>query len=220
MTRAATVNNHHLHPGKIVIKLSQMHQSFPFHQLFSFSSGPDVVQGRPYLTSEESKSIEESSAESLDSGTVSSPNISLLTGSEANVHSSSKNHSCTEHQSCGGNAPQNSSNTAQPRPGYKIVIDNIDKNIKPRNMRVYAMTKSLHYVRIYSVKERIDFGKLSDVPPSGEKCLYDILPTTDDYEKLKTNFSVHVAHVMVEYIPFFSENFCGSAARHTPQVFS
>jgi len=107
----------------------------------------------------------------------------------------------------GENAPQNSSNTAQPRPGYKIVIDNIDKNVKPRNMSVDAQTKSLHYVQIYSVKDRMDFGKLSDVPPSGEKCLYDILPTTDDYEKLKTNFSVHVARVMVEYIPFFSENF-------------
>lgn len=188
--------------------------------IFSFSSAPDVFQGSPYLTSEESKSIEESSAESLDSGTVSSPNISLQTGSEADVHSPPENPSCTEHQSCGENAPQNSSNTAQPRPGYKIVIDNIDKNVKPRNMSVDAQTKSLHYVQIYSVKDRMDFGKLSDVPPSGEKCLYDILPTTDDYEKLKTNFSVHVARVMVEYIPFFSENFCGTAARHIPHKYS
>lgn len=56
----------------------------------------------PDLTSEESKSIEESavSHESLDSGTVSSPNISLLTGSqngaESDVHSSPEKSSSTE----------------------------------------------------------------------------------------------------------------------------
>ena len=190
------------------------------------SSAPVTPTESPDLTSEESKSTAdhgESSVghESLDSGTVSSPNISLLTGSQTgtdtDVHSSPEKSSSTERQI---NATQSCTDAQQRRPGYKIVIDNIDKNVKPRNMRVDAQTQSLHYVHIYSVKDRIDFGKLSDVPPSGEKCLYDILPTTDDYENLKTNFSVLVARVIVEHIPFFSENFCGTAPRHIPHPYS
>ena len=115
------------------------------------------------LTSEASMSIEESSPASSDNCTVTSPDISLLTGSESekDVHSSPEKSSGTKQLDC---QRQDSSIEAQPKPGYKIVIDNIDKNVKPRNMRVDAQTKSLHYVQMYSVKDRIDFGKLSDIP--------------------------------------------------------
>ena len=115
---------------------------------------------------------------------------------------------------------QDSSIEARPKPGYKIVIDNIGKNVKPRNMRIDAQTKSLHCVQMYSVKDRIDFGKLSDMPLSNEKCLYDLLPSTDDYEKVKEGFTVHVGRVMVEHIPFFSEDFSGLVERHIPHQYS
>lgn len=120
--------------------------------------------------------------------------------------------------------PASQSNTAtytEARLGYKIVVDNIDKNVKPRNMRIIdAQTKSLHYIQMYSVKDRIDFGKLSDVHPNGEQSLYDLLPTTEDYEKLKESFAVHVARVMVEHIPFFTEDFSGLVQRHIPHQYS
>ena len=79
--------------------------------------------------------------------------------------------------------------------------DNIDKNVKPRNLRIDAQTKSLHYIQMFSVKDKIDLGKLSDVRPTGEKSLYNLLPSTEDFEKLNESFAVHVARVMVEYIP-------------------
>ena len=37
-------------------------------------------------------------------------------------------------------------------------IDNIDMNVKLRNMRTDAQTKSLHYIQMYSVKDKIDLG--------------------------------------------------------------
>ena len=83
-------------------------------------------------------------------------------------------------------------------------------------MRIDPQTKSLHYVQMY----RIDFGKLSDVCPTGVKSLYDLLLTTEDYEKLKESFTVCTACVMVEHIPFFTEDFSGLLQRHIPQQYS
>ncbi len=58
-----------------------------------------------------------------------------------------------------------SSTTSKPSiPGYKNVFNNIDKTVRPRQMRIDSQNKSLHYVHIYSVKNRIDFSSLSDTP--------------------------------------------------------
>ena len=60
-------------------------------------------------------------------------------------------------------------------------------------MHIDAQTKS-HYIQMYSVKDRIDFGKLSDVCPTDGKSLYDYLSSTEDYEKLNQvlQFTLHV----------------------------
>jgi len=100
------------------------------------------------------------------------------------------------------------------------VIDNIDKDVKPRYMRVDSQTKSLHYVQIYSVKDRIDFSSLSESTKAGEMCLYDILPSTKDYQELKDNFAILLARVMTDNLSFFSENFKGLVQRHVPHQYS
>ena len=47
---------------------------------------------------------------------------------------------------------------------------------------------------MYSVKDRIDLGKLSDVRPTDGKSLYDHLSSTEDYKKLNKvlQFTLHV----------------------------
>ena len=45
--------------------------------------------------------------------------------------------------------------------GYKLVFDNIDKNVKPRYMRCDAQTKSLHYVQVYGGKDRVDYSRFT-----------------------------------------------------------
>ena len=48
--------------------------------------------------------------------------------------------------------------------GYKFEFDNFDKTVKPRHMTTDSRTKSMHYVHIYSVKDRIDFSSLQNTP--------------------------------------------------------
>ena len=63
--------------------------------------------------------------------------------------------------------------------GYKIVFDNIDKNVKPRYMRSDCQTHSLHCVHRYGVKDRIDFSEYSDVAPQ-EVNAFNVIPTEED----------------------------------------
>ena len=104
--------------------------------------------------------------------------------------------------------------------GFKMVIDNIDKTVKRRDQTIDAQTTSLHYVQVYSVKDRVDYSNLSTSRPSPCESLYTIIPTSSDYQTLKDNFSLLVARVLVEYIPYFSGDFKGLAARHILHEYS
>ena len=55
---------------------------------------------------------------------------------------------------------------------FKIVADNIDKNVRPSYQRINRQTVSLHYVHALAVYDRIDFLALSDVVPSSIHPLY------------------------------------------------
>ena len=76
------------------------------------------------------------------------------------------------------------------------MIDSIDKTVKPRNQTIDAPTQYLHYVQVYVMKDRVDFSQLSNTAPSPGRSIYDILPTTSEYQKLKENFAILVAHII------------------------
>lgn len=62
--------------------------------------------------------------------------------------------------------------------GFRIVGDNVDKNVRPRYQRLDYQTQSLHHFHSYACLDRIDFSGLSDSSPLGvvtQACL-----TTDD----------------------------------------
>jgi hypothetical protein len=40
--------------------------------------------------------------------------------------------------------------------GFKVVGDNIDKNVRPRHMRLDKGTQSLHYFNAYAIMDRVD----------------------------------------------------------------
>ena len=44
---------------------------------------------------------------------------------------------------------------------YKLIGDNIDKNIQPREMRMDNQTRSLHYFSTYGIRARIDLSAFS-----------------------------------------------------------
>ena len=54
---------------------------------------------------------------------------------------------------------------------YKLIGDNIDKTVKPRDMRIGSQTQSLHYFHTYAHKNRIDVSHMEDQPslPSLER---------------------------------------------------
>lgn len=105
--------------------------------------------------------------------------------------------------------------------GYKLVFDNIDKTVKPRHMRIDSQTKSLHYVQAYAVKDRIDYSyEASERSTDGEVNLYNVLPSAQDYQKLKTNFAVHVSRVITTHLDFFKQDFKGLSEKHIQHKYS
>ncbi|KAL5479300.1 hypothetical protein EMCRGX_G022803 [Ephydatia muelleri] len=88
--------------------------------------------------------------------------------------------------------------------GFKLIGDNIDKNIKPRDMRINNQTKSLHYFHAFAVKDRINF---SDITNNAELVFPDDIdysvfyPNDDDDAQLVSNFQTLVTRIFVEYIP-------------------
>ena len=45
---------------------------------------------------------------------------------------------------------------------YKLLGDNIDKKVKPTDMRADHQSKSLHYFNMYAVQDRVDLSHLSN----------------------------------------------------------
>jgi len=78
--------------------------------------------------------------------------------------------------------------------GYKIVIDNVDKNFRPSYQRVDHQTKSFHCVHMFASKDRIDFSSLSNSKPQQISVLpKDILPNSSELSDVKEHFKVLVS---------------------------
>lgn len=103
--------------------------------------------------------------------------------------------------------------------GYKIVFDNIDKNVKPRFMRSEHQTRSLHYVQSYAVKDRVNFSSFSSEVRT-EVNVFDVIPDCNDLEMLKSNFKILVSRLIVKHMPFFSTDYKGIPQRHIPHKYS
>lgn len=105
-------------------------------------------------------------------------------------------------------------------PGLKFVVDNVDSTVRPRHMREDNQSKSLHYVQVYAVKDRIDYSSFVNTPPTGEKNVFDILPTSNDYDKIKENMAILVSRIIADRIRFFAEDYKGVVTRHIPHKYT
>ena len=77
---------------------------------------------------------------------------------------------------------------------YKLVGDNIDKHVTPREMRMDHQARTLHYFNSYAVRDRIDLSQFSDevkIPDVKSIQLDSILPTIEDEEMLKNVNTCH-----------------------------
>lgn len=78
-------------------------------------------------------------------------------------------------------------------PGYTLVIDNVDMNIRRSEQRMGWTTKSYHYCHVYAVKNRIDTTSFPDGPPAGVLSIEHVLPNKVDLDKILDEFKVIVS---------------------------
>ena len=96
---------------------------------------------------------------------------------------------------------------------FKLVGDNIDKNVRPRYLRSSIhRTESLHYFHSYTVRDRIGFNELphkqpSSCLPSKHTLAESILPSPMDDEALKINIATLVSRILVKHIDIFNKSF-------------
>jgi len=96
------------------------------------------------------------------------------------------------------------------------VGNNIDKYVKPREMRINVQAKSLNYFNSYAVKGRINVSQLEDNPCRPNFRSFNglkLLPTEQDLEAIESNFCVLIQRVLKKHIPFF-KTFCSKTSKH------
>ena len=107
-------------------------------------------------------------------------------------------------------------------PTFKIVGDNLDKYVKPRDMRIDAQASTLHYFNMYAVRDRLDTSQLQDsgsLPDPTTIQIEKILPTEADHKILLSNFAILVCRVLMKHMPFFAK-FGSGVERHIRHVYS
>ena len=109
--------------------------------------------------------------------------------------------------------------------GTKLVVDNIDSNIRPRFMTLENKTQSVHYVQMYAVLDRIDTTQLSDVPPTRSQLsiaevIKTILPSPEDNQNMAKYFSILIGRVLVTHMPYFKMTFSDVVEWHIPHQFT
>lgn len=91
---------------------------------------------------------------------------------------------------------------------FKIVGDNIDKNMRPRDMITDHQVRSLHYFHSYTVCDRLDLSDTSKevpVPDVPSLNVQNLLPTSSDESCMTENFSILIARTLVKYVPYFEK---------------
>ena len=89
---------------------------------------------------------------------------------------------------------------------YKMVGDNLDKNVKPRDMRVGNQVRSYHFFHTYAVKDRIDLSNVREeikVPEVVD--LKTLLPSSNDKKEILANYGFLFSRTLRENMPYFKK---------------
>ena len=103
--------------------------------------------------------------------------------------------------------------------GYKVIFDNINKNVARRFMRNEHQSHSLHYVNSYAVKHRLEFSNLSSQRATNIN-IFDVIPDEEEHKYLKSDVAVFIARMIVEYIQLFHEHYESLPLKHISHIFS
>ena len=72
--------------------------------------------------------------------------------------------------------------------GFRLVGDNLDKSIHPRDMWLSRQSTLLHYFNVYAVKDRINFCHLNSNATLIHLDLDTFMPSEEDHDILAKNF--------------------------------
>ncbi len=80
-------------------------------------------------------------------------------------------------------------------PEFKIVGDNIDKNVRPTYQRLESNTQSLHYFHSFAIRDRVDLSACSDVTPKISPSIDPaaLTPMTSDLATLQKDCEILVS---------------------------
>ena len=79
-------------------------------------------------------------------------------------------------------------------PGFALVIDNIDMNVRRSDQRVDRTTASYHFCHAYALLNRVNSTLLGNSPGfSGELSLDLMLPTQTDLDMIMNEFQIFVS---------------------------
>ena len=104
---------------------------------------------------------------------------------------------------------------------FKIVGDNIDKDVKPRNMRSDYQTRSLHYFHAYAVRDRLNLDDCDDSGSTPDLSSIDLellLPSKDNETQIRNSMGILIARVLKKHIPYF-EKYGKGVERHITHRF-
>ena len=78
--------------------------------------------------------------------------------------------------------------------GFKLVGDNVDKNVKPSLQQYELKGQSLHHFHAFATRDWVSTSSLSDVPPAvctptAEK----LLPSPEDIEFIKNDMTILIS---------------------------
>ena len=90
--------------------------------------------------------------------------------------------------------------------GYKVVIDNVDKNIYPSFQCFDNCTSSNHWIHGYAVLDRVDFSAYSELFPSSPMDVKCILINQKDVAQLEDDSIVLMSRYVYSTITFISFN--------------
>lgn len=188
-----------------------------------FSSHPTLLTSTPIKADSPPSTPEESIPDSPSGAGDYSILHSDISTSPSSANHSSQNHSSYQeenpngleqasdlvqkpHQTCKDPTAQK-----QPNPkwyGFKIVGDNLDTTIKPRQQRLEDKTKSLHYFNSMAIKDRVDLSDYSDtisqMDADRARKLQSLLPSDDDVVDLKKNLAVIASRIITTHLPSFA----------------
>ena len=110
-----------------------------------------------------------------------------------------------------------------PPAGFKLVGDNIDKQVSPRFMRVDKQSTSLHYFHTFAVQDRIYLSHVSDSPRSPptispKEIAKVLLPTKKDDQMLRMNFATCISRILVTHMPAMKLAYEGAVDWHIPHA--